>query len=100
MINFREQNSVITNKMVEMCRQAYSTYGTKNCSFLVAYISKGDVGTQYAVADYFINGSGSWVGTCGGLFDFDFYTVREVTGFIPIEDVIYSINFNGAEFIK
>lgn len=100
MINYRDKNSTITNKMIEMCRQAYSTYGTKNCSFLVAYIGRGDEGTNYAVADYFMNNSGSWVGTCGGLFDFDFFAVKEVIGFIPMEDVIYSINFNGAEFIK
>jgi hypothetical protein len=47
-----------------------------------------------------MNDSGSWVGTCGGLFDFDFFAIKEVTGFMPMEDVIYSINFNGAEFIK
>ena len=100
MINYRDQNSAIINKMVDMCRQAYSTYGTTNHSFLVAYIGKGYEGTKYAVADYFINSSGSWVGTVGGLFDFDFFSIREVTGFMPMEDVIYSINFNGAEFIR
>lgn len=63
---------------------------------LVKFINHGKV--EHGVLKYWINSLGNWMGVIGSMFDFDFFDVREVIGFIKLDNVIDAMYKSGLEF--
>ena len=63
---------------------------------LVKFINHGRI--EHGILNYFANASGDWIGTMGSIFDFDFFNMREVIGFVKLDNVIVVMYKNGVEF--
>lgn len=86
----REKNKVI----IEAIRNELSKCdGSAPVEILVKFINHGRI--EHGVLNYFTNASGDWLGTMGSMFDFDFFSVREVIGFIKLDNVIDVMYKNG-----
>lgn len=70
--------------------------GDTEVEILVKFINHGKV--EHGVLKYWMNLSGDWMGVMGSMFDFDFFDVREVIGFIKLDNVIDAMYTNGLEF--
>lgn len=70
--------------------------GSTEVEILVKFINHGKV--EHGVLKYWMNLSGNWMGVMGSMFDFDFFSVREVIGFIKLDNVIDAMYNNGLEF--
>lgn len=70
--------------------------GDTEVEILVKFINHGKV--EHGVLKYWMNLSGDWIGVMGSMFDFDFFNVREVIGFIKLDNVIDAMYTNGLEF--
>ena len=89
----REKNKVI----IEAIRNELSKCdGSAPVEILVKFINHGRI--EHGVLNYFTNASGDWLGTMGNMFDFDFFSIREVIGFIKLDNVIDVMYKNGLEF--
>lgn len=89
----REKNKVI----IEAIRNELSKCDDSTpVEILVKFINHGRI--EHGILNYFTNASGDWLGTMGSMFDFDFFSVREVIGFIKLDNVIDVMYKNGVEF--
>ena len=89
----REKNKTI----IEAIKNELSKHnGSTQVEFLVRFNNHGKI--EHGILNYFANASGDWIGTMGNMFDFDFFSIREVLGFIKVDDVIDAMHNNGLEF--
>ena len=89
----REKNKAI----IEAIRNELSKCdGSTPVEILVKFINHGRI--EHGILNYFTNASGDWLGTMGSMFDFDFFGVREVIGFVKLDNVIDVMYKNGVEF--
>jgi len=70
--------------------------GSTEVEILVKFLNHGKV--EHGVLKYWMNSTGDWMGVMGSMFDFDFFDVREVIGFIKLDNVIDVMYNNGLEF--
>ena len=70
--------------------------GSTPVEILVRFINHGRI--EHGVLNYFTNASGDWIGTMGSIFDFDFFNMREVIGFVKLDNVIDVMYKNEVEF--
>lgn len=70
--------------------------GSTHVEILVKFINHGRI--EHGILNYFTNASGDWLGTMGSMFDFDFFSAREVIGFIKLDNVIDAMHKSGLEF--
>lgn len=70
--------------------------GSTHEEILVKFINHGRI--EHGILNYFTNASGDWIGTMGSIFDFDFFNMREVIGFVKLDNVIDVMYKNGVEF--
>lgn len=89
----REKNKAI----IEAIKNELSKCdGSIPVEILVKFINHGKV--EHGVLKYWMNLSGDWMGVMGSIFDFDFFSVREVIGFINMDAVTDTMYKNGLEF--
>ena len=89
----REKNKAI----IEAIKNELSKCdGSTHVEILVKFINHGRI--EHGVLNYFTNASGDWLGTMGNMFDFDFFSTREVIGFVNIDAVTDVMYKNGLEF--
>lgn len=89
----REKNKAI----IEAIKNELSKCdGSTPVEILVKFINHGKV--EHGVLKYWMNLSGDWLGTMGSMFDFDFFSAREVIGFVKFDNVIDAMYKNGLEF--
>ena len=89
----REKNKAI----IEAIKNELSKHtGDADVEILVKFINHSKV--EHGVIKYWKNLSGDWMGVMGSMFDFDFFSVREVIGFIKLDNVIDVMYKNGLEF--
>lgn len=89
----REKNKVI----IEAIKNELSKHdGSTPVEILVKFINHGRI--EHGILNYFTNASGDWLGTMGSMFDFDFFSIREVIGFIKFDNVMDVMYKNGLEF--
>ena len=89
----REKNKAI----IESIKKELSKCdGSTHVEILVRFINHGRI--EHGILNYFTNASGDWLGTMGSMFDFDFFSAREVIGFIKLDNVIDVMYKNGLEF--
>lgn len=89
----REKNKAI----IEAIKNELSKHdGSTPVEILVRFINHGRI--EHGILNYFTNASGDWLGTMGSMFDFDFFRVREVIGFVKLDNVIDVMYKNGVEF--
>lgn len=89
----REKNKAI----IEAIKNELSKHdGSTSVEILVRFIDHGRI--EHGILNYFTNASGDWLGTMGSMFDFDFFSIREVIGFIKLDNVIDVMYKNGVEF--
>jgi hypothetical protein len=89
----REKNKAI----IEAIRNELSKCdGSAPVEILVKFINHGRI--EYGVLKYWMNLSGDWMGAMGSMFDFDFFSVREVIGFVKFDNVMDVMYKNGVEF--
>ena len=89
----REKNKAI----IEAIKNELSKHdGSTPVEILVRFINHGRI--EHGILNYFTNASGDWLGTMGSMFDFDFFSVREVIGFVKLDNVIDVMYKNGVEF--
>lgn len=89
----KEKNKVIIEAIKN---ELLKHNGDTEVEILVKFINHGRV--EHGVLKYWMNLSGDWMGVMGSMFDFDFFDVREVIGFIKLDNVIDSMYTNGLEF--
>lgn len=70
--------------------------GSTHVEILVKFINHGRI--EHGILNYFTNVFGDWMGVMGSMFDFDFFNVREVIGFIKLDNAIDIMYKNGLEF--
>ena len=89
----REKNKAI----IEAIKNELSKYdGSTPVEILVRFINHGRI--EHGVLNYFTNMSGDWLGTMGSMFDFDFFSAREVIGFVNMDAVADVMYKSGLEF--
>lgn len=89
----REKNKAI----IESIKNELSKCdGSSHVEILVKFINHGRI--EHGILNYFTNASGDWLGTMGSMFDFDFFSAREVIGFVKFDNVIDVMYKNGVEF--
>lgn len=89
----REKNKAI----IEAIRNELSKCdGSAPVEILVKFINHGRI--EHGILNYFTNASGDWLGTMGSMFDFDFFSIREVIGFIKFDNVMDAMYNSGLEF--
>lgn len=89
----REKNKAI----IEAIKNELSKHdGSTPVEILVRFIDHGRI--EHGILNYFTNASGDWLGTMGSMFDFDFFSIREVIGFIKFDNVMDAMYKNGLEF--
>lgn len=89
----REKNKAI----IEAIKNELSKYdGSTPVEILVRFINHGRV--EHGILNYFTNASGDWMGVMGSMFDFDFFSAREVIGFVKFDNVIDAMYKSGLEF--
>ena len=89
----REKNKAI----IEAIKNELSKHdGSTPVEILVRFINHGRI--EHGILNYFTNASGDWLGTMGSMFDFDFFSAREVIGFVKLDNVIDVMYKNGVEF--
>ena len=89
----REKNKAI----IEAIKNELSKHsGDTDVEILVKFINHGNV--EHGVLKYWMNFSGNWMGMMGSMFDFDFFSTREVIGFIELDNVIDAMYKNELEF--
>lgn len=89
----REKNKAI----IESIKNELSKCdGSSHVEILVKFINHGRI--EHGILNYFTNASGDWLGTMGSMFDFDFFSVREVIGFVNMDAVTDVMYKNGLEF--
>ena len=89
----REKNKVI----IEAIKNELSKHdGSTPVEILVKFINHGRI--EHGILNYFTNASGDWLGTMGSMFDFAFFSIREVIGFIKFDNVMDVMYKNGLEF--
>lgn len=89
----REKNKAI----IEAIKNELSKCdGSVPVEILVRFINHGRI--EHGILNYFTNMSGDWLGTMGSMFDFDFFSTREVIGFVKFDNVIDAMYKSGLEF--
>ena len=89
----REKNKAI----IESIKNELSKCdGSSHVEILVKFINHGRI--EHGILNYFTNASGDWLGTMGSMFDFDFFSIREVIGFIKFDNVMVVMYNSGVEF--
>ena len=89
----REKNKAI----IESIKNELSKCdGSTHVEILVRFINHGRI--EHGILNYFTNASGDWLGTMGSMFDFDFFSAREVIGFVKFDNVIDAMYKSGLEF--
>lgn len=89
----REKNKEI----IEAIKNELSKHdGSTHVEILVRFINHGRI--EHGILNYFTNATGGWLGTMGSMFDFDFFSAREVIGFVKFDNVIDVMYKNGVEF--
>ena len=89
----REKNKAI----IEAIKNELSKCdGSTHVEILVRFINHGRI--EHGILNYFTNMSGDWLGTMGSMFDFDFFSAREVIGFVNMDAVTDAMYKNDVEF--
>lgn len=91
----KQKNKEIVQKIEDCILEKSQLYDEENkkIEVLIEYINNSGE-KEHQVGHYFVNSSGHIIGTIGSVFDFDFYGLREITNFWPLEDIFETLSSN------
>lgn len=87
MENIAEKNKLYVERIAEMICKKHNETGGNNFEVLIRYKNNSD-NIEHQVANFFINSNGNIIGTVGSMFDFDFFSLREVVDYWFMDGVL------------
>ena len=94
-------DNIQNQKFRKNCREYFNSLpeNVKRTSLFIKYLDEKE-GAKYTVGEYFQNNMGHWIGTIDGVFDFDFFEIHEVVGFLPMENVLTAIDSLNLKYVE